>query len=132
KQFFSAINSLPRCKKMAGQDLLFADPAVGEKPVCRLGRRPILTGEGDAPPHAFGQLLHQRTQPFLQPRIRQRRGRQFLLDPVLAATRLRPDCPLLRCSHDSSSQPPQPTLESTSLETESALPIPPLADRTCG
>jgi hypothetical protein len=69
---------------MAVQDLLFTHPAVAEKPVDRLNSRPVLTGPGNAPSHLFAQLFDQIMQPFFQPRIRQRRGRQFLLDPILA------------------------------------------------
>jgi hypothetical protein len=82
-------------------DAIFGAAGTAMRYSPRRGLRPMTSATVSGPP--FGHLLYQLAQTLLQPRIRQLRGRQFPLDPVLAATRLRIDCPFRYRFHDNCS-----------------------------
>ena len=49
---------------MFGQDVGFADPLIGKKPICRLSIRPIFRRPGRRRTYSAGELLQQIPQPL--------------------------------------------------------------------
>src|SRR3954453_8176547 len=86
-----------RRAEVAGEDLAFADPVIGEEAVGRLGVGPVLAGEGDAPAHRAPHPDEQRTQPSAQPLVGEPASGDLAIDPGIrvAGHRHLPDPP--RC-----------------------------------
>src|SRR3954447_20734918 len=70
-----------RRENVAGEDLAFADPVIGEEAVGRLGGGPVLAGERDAPAHRARHPREQRTQPPAQPLVGEPASGDLAIDP---------------------------------------------------
>ena len=79
--------TITRCKavmgrlKMTGQDVPLVHTFVGEKPIRRLGVRPVLTHHRDPFAHCAPDLLKQVAEPFAEPSILELAPRDLTLNP---------------------------------------------------
>jgi hypothetical protein len=67
---------------MTGKNVLFIDALVGEKPIRRLGVRPILTSHGDALAHRVTDLPEDVSKSSAQPNVRELASRNLTINPA--------------------------------------------------
>ena len=70
-----------RRPEVAGQDRGLADPIIGEEPIRRLGRRPVLAGHRHALADRTAHPLEQHAKPLAKPLVGECASGKFGIQP---------------------------------------------------
>lgn len=97
--------TVARRREVAAQNVGLVHPRVGEKPVGRLGIRPILAGQRDAGAHAIAKLPEQFLETTTEPDVGEGARIDFAARPMFVAASVRAG--KNRCSRNHRAPPKQ-------------------------